>query len=203
MTQGGNTRRRHGAELEEAILRAAWDELAEAGYASLTMEGVAARAHTGKQVLYRRWHNRAELVIAAVQYRTGSITDHVPDTGSLRGDVLAVLDWTVSRSRQFGGDVVRGLLAEAPDLDPSFFLIMPDVMATILRRAAERGEIASADLHHRVVTLPTSLMRHEMLLPGAPITADALAEIVDEVFLPLVHAAARGPVCAPPTPGDL
>ena len=45
--------RRRGPELEAALLDAVWWELAETGYARLTMEGVAARANTGKQVLYR------------------------------------------------------------------------------------------------------------------------------------------------------
>jgi AcrR family transcriptional regulator len=185
--------RRYGAELERELLQAAWDELAEVGYANLTMEGVAARAHTGKQVLYRRWRGRADLVIAAVREHTGSIADHVPDTGSLRGDVLAVLDWTAKRWRDFGASTVHGLLAELPDIDPSAFLIMEDVMAAILKRAAARGEIATADLNPRVATLPSSLIRHEMLLSNQPATERTRIEIVDEVFLPLVHAVADHP----------
>ncbi|HET6742594.1 MAG TPA: helix-turn-helix domain-containing protein, partial [Kribbella sp.] len=55
-------KRGRGAELEAVLLDAAWAELMESGYARLTMEAVAARAQTGKQVLYRRWRNRAELV---------------------------------------------------------------------------------------------------------------------------------------------
>ena len=62
-------RRRRGVELEGAILRAAWDELTAVGYARLSMEGVADRAQTGKQVLYRRWPNRAELGRASCRER--------------------------------------------------------------------------------------------------------------------------------------
>jgi len=53
---GGTTRRR-GAELEAALLDAAWDELQAVGYAGLTMEAVADRAGTSRAVLYRRWPN--------------------------------------------------------------------------------------------------------------------------------------------------
>lgn len=66
------------------------------------MEAVAARAHTGKQVLYRRWRNRAELVVAAMRHRTGSIVADVPDTGTLRGDVLAVLQRMADRFASLG-----------------------------------------------------------------------------------------------------
>src|SRR5690242_5400164 len=106
--------RRRGTELAESILAAAWDELSEVGYARLSMESVAARASTGKQVLYRRWRNRAELVMAAVRHRTGSIVDRIPDTGALRTDVLAVLAVMVRRRQEIGLDVVHGLLAELP-----------------------------------------------------------------------------------------
>lgn len=182
--------RRHGAELERALLQAAEDELAAVGYANLTMEGVAARAHTGKQVLYRRWRSRADLVIAAVRARTGSIADHVPDTGSLRDDVLGVLSWAAKRWHDFGPDTIHGLLADLPDLDPHTFLIMEDVMTTILTRAAARGEIVTADLDPRVVTLPSTLIRHEMLLTTTPVTEQTCIDIVDNVFLPLIQAVA-------------
>jgi AcrR family transcriptional regulator len=158
------------------------------GYARLTMEGVAARARTGKQVLYRRWPNRAELVLAAMRHNTGSIVDDVPDSGELRGDVLEVLRRMAQRQREIGPDVIHGLLTEADEVDPSFFTIMGDVMEAILRRAAERGEIAAEPLPRRVVTLPSDLLRYELLLARDPIPDRTLVEIVDQVFLPLVRA---------------
>ena len=62
----GPPTRRRGSTLEAALLQAAWDELTEAGYAAFTMEGVAARAKTSRAVLYRRWPNRPQLVVAAL-----------------------------------------------------------------------------------------------------------------------------------------
>jgi AcrR family transcriptional regulator len=183
--------RRRGPALEDAILRAAWEELVAVGYTGLTMEGVAARARTGKQVLYRRWHNRAELVLAAMRHHTGSIVERVPDTGTLRGDVLAVLRLMAGRFNEIGPDVIHGLTADAPDLDPQVFTIMSGVMETVLKQAAERGEIATAYLGPRIVTLPADLIRHEMLLTRDPIPERTLTEIIDEVFLPLIRATAR------------
>ncbi|TPX01055.1 helix-turn-helix transcriptional regulator, partial [Schumannella luteola] len=59
--------RRRGAELEDAILDAVWDEIAEKGYGGLTYEAVATRARTSRAVLYRRWPSREELVLAAIR----------------------------------------------------------------------------------------------------------------------------------------
>jgi AcrR family transcriptional regulator len=179
------TQRRRGAELEAVLLDAAWDELLAAGYARLTMEAIAARAHTGKQVLYRRWKNRAEVVVAAMRHRTGSIIEDLPDTGSLRGDVLAVLQRMADRFHQLGPDIIHGLLAEAPDLDPEIHTRMTGVMATIVRRAAARGEIPTADLPARVLTAPTNLLRHEILFSRGPLDPSILTSLIDDVFLPL------------------
>lgn len=179
--------RRRGVELEAELLAAAWAELAETGYSRLTMEGVAARAKTGKQVLYRRWNNRAELVLAAIRHHTGSILEDVPDTGELRSDVLAVLERMANRFREIGPDVIHGLLAEAPDLDPEVFARMTGMMKALVSQAAERGEIPTAEVPERVLTSATNLLRHEMLLTRTPISTETLTSIVDEVFLPLVR----------------
>ena len=188
MRQDGS--RRRGAELEETILAAVWEELTEVGYARLSMEGVAARARTGKQVLYRRWRNRAELVMAAVRHRTGSIVDRIPDTGELRTDVLDVLGQMAQRRLDMGADTIHGVLAELPDLDPEMFGIGRGVMRAVLENAATRGEITTSDLPAMVVTLPIDLLRYQLLLSRDPIEESTLTEITDDVFLPLVYATA-------------
>ena len=105
--------RRRGDALERALLDAAWEELTEAGYANMTMDGVAARARTSKPVLYRRWPTRAQLVIAAVRAHLPEVTPAgIRDTGSLRGDLAAAL--TVA-SRWYNGPVrpaLHGVMAD-------------------------------------------------------------------------------------------
>lgn len=82
--------RRHGAELEDAIRTAVLSLLAERGPGAVTMESVAAAARTSKPVLYRRWPDRASLLRDTLM---GIATTAIPhaDTGSFRGDMLAVL----------------------------------------------------------------------------------------------------------------
>lgn len=188
VNEDARARRRRGAELESAILEAAWEELTAVGYANVTMEGVADRARTGKQVLYRRWRNRADLILAAMRRRVVPIADDIPDTGELRGDVLALLRRMARRYHEVGPDVVHGLAAEFSDLDPDFLAIMAGVMATILKRAVARGEIRPEAITRRVTTLPVDLFRYEMLLTRGSLPETSSVEIVDEVFLPLLRA---------------
>ena len=83
--------RRRGEELEAALLEAAWEELVSAGFARLTMESVAARAKTGVAVLYRRWPRKDDLVLDAIQHYGATHPVEIPDTGSLRGDMIGLL----------------------------------------------------------------------------------------------------------------
>jgi hypothetical protein len=91
----------------------------------------------------------------------------VPDTGSLRGDVLAVLRRMSSRLAEIGPEIVYGLLGDY-FADADLFSRLQDqvlhigagVMATILKHAADRGE-ARAEISPRIATLPTDLFRRE------------------------------------------
>ncbi len=83
--------RRRGAELETAILDAAWEQLIAEGYEHFTVDTVAARARTSKPVLYRRWKTREDMLRATVRHRGAANPLPTPDTGTLRGDLLALL----------------------------------------------------------------------------------------------------------------
>ena len=190
---GGKTRRR-GAALEQALLDAAWAELQEAGYAGLTMEAVADRAGTSRAVLYRRWRSRAELVIVAMRRQRPMLSGEVPDTGSLRGDVLALLTRVSDRLTELGPETVYGILGDYfadTELFSAFqeqvLHIGAGVMATILKHAEERGEVRPG-ISPRVASVPTDLFRHELLVRRTPPARSAIAEIIDDVFLPLVRA---------------
>jgi len=188
----GKTRRR-GAALEEALLHAAWAEFQEAGYPGLTMEAVADRAGTSRAVLYRRWRNRAEMVIAAMRRHRPMLSGEVPDTGSLRGDVLALLTRVSARLTELGPETLYGILGDLfadtesiAAFQDQVLHIGAGVMATILKRADERGEVRQ-EISPRVASLPTDLFRHELLVHRTPPSSRVITEIVDDVFLPLAR----------------
>jgi AcrR family transcriptional regulator len=190
--QPGKARRRRGATLEAALLEAAWDELMAVGYASLTMEGVATRAHANKTVIYRRWSTRRELVMAALRHhKTGK---EVPNTGSLRGDVLALLRAISERNVELAGliSVLQADYYQETGLPPVALRERTpggasEIMESLLRRAVDRGEIDAGRITPRIARLPIDLVHHDLTMTLAPMTEAALEEIVDTIFLPLLR----------------
>ena len=191
--------RRRGAALEEAILRAAANELSESGYAGLTTDKVARRAGTNKNAIYRRWPNRAALAVAAYR-RLAEGELRPPDTGELRGDVLALLRQINHDRSSPRGEVLRGLLSsigDEPELLAQLHQQLPEsgtaMWLTILGRAVARGEALPEALHPRVATVAMALLRNEYVTRGIAAVPDSVVvEIVDEVYLPLVRRRGGG-----------
>jgi AcrR family transcriptional regulator len=188
--------RRRGEELEAALLEAAWAELVEAGFAKLTMESVAARAKTGVAVLYRRWPNKNELVLAAIGHYGTTHPVDIPDTGSLRGDMIGLLTGFSGTRIAFATVVTAafsGLLGSA-GLTPAqvrerLIADRPLLSDAVFRRAQERGEIDLKSIAPAVLSMPFDLMRHDMLMTYKPIPDERVREIVDDLFMPLIAAA--------------
>jgi len=186
--------RRRGLALEDALLEAAWDQLVFEGYGSFTVETVAVRAATSKPVIYRRWRGREELVVAALRHfiaRHGPADD--PDTGTLRGDMIALLAHA-NESRLTMAAVMSVQLAayyEETGTSPAELreLIVPNrtaVMETVIARAVDRGEVVAANLTPRTIAVPFDLFRQEALMTLKPVPHESIVEIVDDIFLPLV-----------------
>ena len=198
MTDQQQRQRRRGEELEAALLAAAWDELVEVGFHRLTMESVAARAKTGVAVLYRRWPRKDDLVLAAIADYGKTHPVEIPDTGSLRGDMLALLASFNDERASFAAVVTAafaGLLASTgltpAEVRARLLGDRPVWSHEIFRRAAERGELDLDKIPLAVLSMPFDLMRHDLLMTLKPVPAERLASIVDDLFLPLV-AAYRG-----------
>lgn len=185
-------RRRRGAALEAALLQATWEELLAVGYHDLTYEAVAARAHTSRTVLYRRWPQRRDLVLAALRHRTPPVPPPPPDTGALRTDVLALLEQITTRLTEIAPVVQVLTDGRTRGSDLGDFITERtrqgggDTMTELLERAARRGELDPSRIPARVAALPVTLVASEMLISLRAPSRAAVTEVVDEVFLPLV-----------------
>ncbi|GHE36034.1 TetR family transcriptional regulator [Streptosporangium violaceochromogenes] len=192
--------RRRGERLEHAILDAAWHLLVQVGYVKLTMEAVAARAGTSRPVIHRRWPTRAQLALAALDHAAPADTEP-PDTGTLRTDLLALMEQIVRRFGTVHGEILAGMAAETAR-DPETAHALRARLATptqgykittIVRRAIARNEIPAIRLPSRVARLPLDLVRNEIILYGRPPGEDVITDIVDSVVLPaILHASAPG-----------
>jgi AcrR family transcriptional regulator len=183
--------RRRGAVLEDAILDAGWEQLLAEGYDGFAFEAIAERAKTGKPVLYRRWTDKETLLLAVLAHQGFGVPVEVPDTGSLREDVLTLL-----RSANRAGDSAAGLLStilgayfDETDTTPAQLRARllgegSVAMAQVIEHAIERGEVTAA-LPPRVVSLPSDLLRHEVMMNLSRVPEETIVDIVDTVFLPL------------------
>jgi AcrR family transcriptional regulator len=189
-------RRRHGRQLEDALLAAAWNELAETGYAHLTMGSIAVRARTGEAVLYRRWANKDQLVLAAIEHHRRANPVEVPDTGALRTDLLAQLTalgealagfFAIAAAAAFSGLLADTGLTPAQARDQVMGGQLLPQRRTIYQRAHERGEIDLERIPAAVLDLPFDLVRHDLLMDLEAPKPARIRSIVDELFLPLVQ----------------
>ncbi|GLY06362.1 TetR/AcrR family transcriptional regulator [Actinoplanes sp. NBRC 101535] len=178
------------------ILDVALQVLAEVGYTGMTMAAVAARAKAGKGTFYRRWPSKADLVLDAVGHmkRSQADLDSLPDTGSLRGDILALFKPASVEEGEYQLSIMAGLasmlsqdrgLAEAAN----DAIVEPWTAANrvLLSRAVSRGEVgATADIETLAQVIP-SIAAYRALIQRKPFDRDFLVSIIDGVLLPAVR----------------
>jgi AcrR family transcriptional regulator len=177
---------------EEEILRATLHVLAETGYDRLTFDLVAARAHTSKATLYRRWSTKPELVAEAVVLVAPTDLP-LPDTGSMRGDLLAL-----ARTRGFFDPEQARLacgLATALHRDPELHDIVREKLLeagtahlrAVLARAVERGQLnADVDVELMCRVVPAMALFHLLFETGEKYPPDYAGTVIDRIVLPVL-----------------
>jgi len=153
---GEDLGRPRNKRIDESVLRATVDSLADTGYADLSVDAIARRAGTSKPAIYRRWPSKAHLVHEAV-FPAGEATS-IPDTGSLAADVREMVGRTAAvLTTPAARAALPGLIAEMaadPKLHAALLERFADVLfrglSGSLDRASARGEVrsdvATADL---------------------------------------------------------
>ena len=179
--------------LDTKILDATLDVLAEVGASNLTMDLVAARAGSGKGAIYRRWESKSELVIDAIAHLKRGHIDlpNLPDTGTLRGDLLALFKPLSKRERHRWAKIMSAL-ASLIGQDQTLSDAANDVVVepwaeahfALMHRAAARGEIpASADIATLSRIVPIAAAYRALVL-RKDFEAEFLTTMIDRVVLP-------------------
>ncbi len=185
------------------ILEAALDVLAEVGYEGMTVDMVATRAKAGKATLYRRWPSKAELVIDAIacmKQHPGPGQGTVilpPDTGSLRGDLVAMVK---PKAVSDGNRHLRIMLGVASMISqhPELLEAINDIMLrprtsayeVIFGRAVERGEIEpGVDVELLSSLGPAMGMFRALYQQKAP-SRETMLHLIDTVILPAAGVSA-------------
>jgi AcrR family transcriptional regulator len=183
--------RRLDEDRAQAILRATYDLLREAGYQGLRVDAVCARAQASKATVYRHWPTKARLVSDAV--RTCKAGDAiVPDTGTLRGDLVA---WFAILARSVAGDegpLLAGLfmaMTQDPELAAELRSMRDSKLPyaeAICARAETRGELRPGyDARLIDEIAPAQLFMRYFAL-GQPLDELFIEHLVDDIVLPLL-----------------
>lgn len=193
--RGGRPR---DADRDTQIMRAALDVLIDIGYDRLTMDAVAGRARAGKATLYRRWPSKEALIAEAALCAGADSAEPVPDTGTLRGDLIAMLADTAEHIDESHARAVVALLPILPG-NPQLARIVRERFVTqwqqmlrpLLDRGRERGEVhPERDLDLLALVLP-SMAFYQTVFAEHPLDAAVLTRLIDEILLPLAASAPR------------
>ncbi|OBI79052.1 TetR/AcrR family transcriptional regulator [Mycobacterium sp. E740] len=178
--------------MDPAILDAALAALKEHGYDATNMNDVAARAGVGKAAIYRRWSSKAALITDALVYwRPDLLTDDTPDTGSLEGDLDALVELAKSNEDAIVSyDLILKVALEAVHdrelasaLDDLMLLRGRRMISAVLQRAVERGEI-SAQRDWSLVADVTTAMSLMRVVNGQRVDATFVRQVFDTLVLP-------------------
>jgi AcrR family transcriptional regulator len=188
----GPTRRR-GETLQRAIFDAVLVQLQEVGYVGLTMEGVAACAHTGKAALYRRWPRKEDLVVDAIEHALPSPAD-LPDHGDVRDDLLDLLRRLAAMLNSPAGCALQCLMSET-ERDESFARLLHErvkeprkrMFLDLLARGAARGQVRPTAVCQLVAEVGPALVMQRFLAEGAPVPDAYVVSVVDDVVVPLLR----------------
>jgi AcrR family transcriptional regulator len=180
----------------EAILQAALTLVAEVGYDRMTVEALAARAGVSKPTIYRRWPGgKPEIVTDAIRSKHER-ADTLPDAGSLRGDLLAMLAVMVEHTDE-DAHLAAGLIGQLRS-SPELAALMRDEVVdherrrygTLIARAVARGELSAGA---RITPLlgdvaGSVIFTRAVVTPYEPLDLPFLEELVDHVLLPILNA---------------
>jgi AcrR family transcriptional regulator len=186
---GGQRGRPRSQEADRAILNATVELLADRGLAAMSIEEVAARAGVGKTTIYRRWPSKGLLALDAfvTSFRE---EQPLPDTGTLRGDLLSALTaWVRAVTQTPMGTMLTSLIAEAQH-DPELRGAWRDRVIEPLRRqhrimlerAVARGEIPASVDAEVVLDLFFGAAEHRLLLGHLPMTDAFIGTVVDVIL---------------------
>lgn len=182
--------RARGAPIVEAVLTRTLEELATSGLAGLSVERVAQRAGVNKTSVYRRWPTKEALVAAALEGILEDVAMKAPDTGSLRGDLLGLLEPVVALvSQPIGLAVLRAALSESSASSVSALAARKlgerstSPVRALVARARKRGEWRKGANGEQLIFMLIGAILHRVLLEHAPLSKRWLGSLVDLISL--------------------
>ncbi|MES2526669.1 MAG: TetR/AcrR family transcriptional regulator [Bdellovibrionota bacterium] len=185
--------RKRDDSLDDQIKSATIEILGEIGFDRMTMDMVSARVGAGKASLYRRWPSKAELVKDSLVWMSGGSVDltHLPDTGSIRGDLLSVVKAHSTEYSERKGRILSKLGSFLTvhkklidETSAEIFEPWTEMNRTLMKRAIERGELspkADVDLACEVII---AMVNYYSMTLNKPFEKSLFSKLLDNIIIP-------------------
>ena len=173
--------------IDRAILAAAMKLFLERGFDGTSIEAVARDAGVAKTAVYRRYRDKVDVITAAVAAHL-RVAD-IPDTGSFRGDLLAIMAGDVLATVAGPGATMLGRLLAERERNPALIATFRQRIVeprrrqyhAIFQRALARGEVRP-DVEHQTVAAALFGSMIGRVIIGEEINREAAGQAVDLVL---------------------
>jgi len=183
---------RRGPGRRTAICQAACELLAKVGYDRMTMDAIANQAKASKATIYRMWPDKPQLVAEALKCQFGEDTE-LPDTGSLRGDLMALMAVACGAANSEIGEVIAGVMTAAAHdrqladtLSQTLFADKARLHADLVRRAADRGEVSPDSDPAILHEIMHSMISGRRMWNLGPLDDEYARHVVDDILIPVM-----------------
>jgi AcrR family transcriptional regulator len=179
---------------DTAIEEAALCLFRKVGYERLSIDAIAHEAQVSKATIYRRWKNKAELMVAAVSHYSFSDTPNI-DTGTLRGDLIEILQNRIRILKGEDGQVLMGVMTAAKS-DPELGAMISreiaknggEIHREIISRAVTRGEIPAGADFETILEVVPPILTYRIFMTGESVDKKFVEHLVDDVLIPSLKA---------------
>jgi len=181
MTTGVSHRR--GEHVRQTVLAAAFEELVANGFDTATVAGVAKRSGVHETTVYRRWVTRENLFVAALLERSADAIP-APDTGSIKGDLLAIVREVLAYvGSPAGTAILRAATLPVDhayaDAREAFWARRLDALSPVVARGVERGELRAETDGRLLLEMLIAPIHGRLLLTGEPVGDDLAVQLVE------------------------
>jgi AcrR family transcriptional regulator len=165
----------------------------EVGYERCTIEAIAHRAKASKATIYRRWRNKQELLVSALQQHSINSTKEI-DSGSLREDLIDLISEKVRVLRSPDGALISELLSAAK-VDSELGKLIPNTIreqqdtsiVLVLDRAQRRGEISSHANVDLLLEIIPAIFAYRIFTTRQNVNKRFIEQLVDDVIIPSIQ----------------
>lgn len=177
-----------------AVLAETYRQLSQTGFANVSVDEISRVSGVSKTTIYRHWPSRSALLIDACSRLGGNVA--VPDTGSLKRDLQALLLALAEQLQMASWSAVIPSIADAAERDPDIAAMqaawMKGVMTpygAVVEQAKARGELAAGGDASDLIAIAVGSLFYRRWFSREPVDASFASRIADAAVTALSRTA--------------